>query len=583
MSEYINELPLPESQIPQTLKDLLSSVSAINPQSDVVVTYRFEHERYKDNYEYLHMIMAVVPEENILSLTVLNESSDGVVKSSTPDCRAKGGQRDYDISISGNGYIVASWGDNSHFSFFLAEDVWMMLGLKPRLVGESEQKAYFDEMSLPDVGIAHGDVSSEYYFGSSKDIKWTMRNDYLRKYLWMKGCVGVRVFYYETYIPRTDEVIKLLDGGTHFKFEQSWIDFEIVDHGDRVILQIWGTVQAVQPELCEQLDKDTLVWPGHSESMTRQRASDIRLNEFVYVDDSFLTRYEKDDSFDSVPFHDGSGYRTDPSYGGQWSFRGCTRIGRNLVKIPFYELYRGIPDREVYHVFDYAKNPTLIQESEYVGENIASKTFRFTKELVNLNDNLVALGNIVGVPLSHSDIYGFNREEFDAEGIRNYPVLQKLAYVAPNNMQEQDFLSRCKTINEIVNKIKVGTLRKLLVAMGVPKQEISSYQAFRLLQAILNLCQPIVDQNEDTSALCHANNFSDFKLQNEKLAPLFINNDLRNAESHEAVGKAIDYLEKLGLDKARLASGYAEALDFTFDGVINSLVIFNRTLSDAMS
>ena len=67
------------------------------------------------------------------------------------------------------------------------------------------------------------------------------------------------------------------------------------------------------------------------------------------------------------------------------------------------------------------------------------------------------------------------------------------------------------------------------------------------------------------------------------MAPLFINNDLRNAESHEAVGKAIDYLEKLGLDKARLASGYAEALDFTFDGVINSLVIFNRTLSDAMS
>lgn len=70
----------------------------------------------------------------------------------------------------------------------------MMLGLKPRLIGDTEQKVIFDEVSLPDYGVAQGDVSSEYYFRSNKDVKWTMRNDYLRKYLWMRNYVGVRVF-----------------------------------------------------------------------------------------------------------------------------------------------------------------------------------------------------------------------------------------------------------------------------------------------------------------------------------------------------------------------------------------------------
>ncbi|MBH3270017.1 hypothetical protein I5N37_01415 [Serratia marcescens] len=583
MLDYISELPLPAEQIPQGLKDLLFVEENSNPQRDVTVTHRCQKNKDQDDYDYTHMIMAVVPEDDVEKLSVLRESCEGVVTYSTPDCTVKGGAWGIKISISGYGYIVASWGSGSHYSFFLAEDVWMKLGLKPRLIGDDEQKVIFDEVASPSYGVAQGDVSSEYYFRSNKDVKWTMRNDYLRKYLWMKGCIGVKVFFYEAYIERTEEVLSLLSGSNHYVLNLPWIEFEIVDHGDRIILQAWGTVQSVQPELCVELDINALVWPGHTTPMTMSRARDYRRSEYVYVDDGFLIKYEKDKTYEAIPFFYSDHYRADPSYGGQWAFRDCIRVGRNLVKIPFYELYRGVPEKEIYHVFDYARDESLIDVSSLDVEHIVSKTFRFARELASLNDNLVSLGKVLDVHLSSSDIFEYNKDELNAEGLRNYPVLQKLSHVASSDMQEQDFLARCKTINEIINKIRIGSLKKLSIAMGVNAKDVERLQTLRLLQGILNLTESIIEQNEEPSALKHANEFTNFNSRNLKLAALFINNDLRNSEAHEAVGKSIEHLAKLGFDSATLASGYSRALDFMFDKVIESLRCMNMDLNKVLS
>lgn len=582
MLDYISKLPLPIEQIPQGLKDLLFVEDNSNPQRDVTVTHRYERNKDKDDYDYTHMIMAVVPEDDVAKLSVLRESIEGVVTYSTPDCTKKGGAREVDISISSYGYIVASWGSSLHYSFFLAEDVWMKLGLKPRLIGDDEQKVIFDEVASPSYSVVQGDVSSEYYFKSNKEVKWTMRNDYLRKYLWMKGCVGVKVFFFEAYIERTKEVLNLLSGSNHFELNLPWIDLDIVDHGDRIILQAWGTVQSVQPELCVELNINTLVWPGHTEPMTMSRAKDYRRSEYVYIDDAFLIKYEKDKTYETYPFFYNDHYQVAPSYGGQWAFRDCIRVGRNLVKIPFYELYRAVPEKEVYHVFNYAKDKNLIDVKSLDVEHIVSKTFRFARELANLNETLVSLGTFLDVPLSSSDIFEYNKDELDAEGLRNYPVLQKLSHVASSDMQEQDFLARCKTINEIINKIKIGSLKKLSIAMGVNPKDVERLQALKLLQGILNFADAILEQNEEQSALKHANELTKFNSPNLKLAALFINNDLRNAEAHEAVNKSMEHLANLGFDSATLASGYSHALDFIFDKIIESLKNFNEVLNKVL-
>ncbi len=118
--------------------------------------------------------------------------------------------------------------------------------------------------------------------------------------------------------------------------------------------------------------------------------------------------------------------------------------------------------------------------------------------------------------------------------------------------------------------------------MGVDKKSIAQLQTLKLLQGILTLCEAIADQNEDPSELKHANLFADFNARNIKVAPLFINNDLRNAEAHEAVGKSIQHLTNLGFESATLASGYNHALDFIFDKVTESLSYINFILNKVL-
>jgi hypothetical protein len=55
------------------------------------------------------------------------------------------------------------------------------------------------------------------------------------------------------------------------------------------------------------------------------------------------------------------------------------------------------------------------------------------------------------------------------------------------------------------------------------------------------------------------------------MAPLFLNNDLRIADAHEAVERCLTTLQRLGFDTANVNAGYGRALDFVLDGVINAL------------
>lgn len=578
---YLDLFPLPADQIPNTLKSMLTVEDNQNPTQKINVTSRVELDKYQTNYEYLHMVLALVPEDKVPSLNVLRESSDGVVSHSTPICDNKGDLIDLNHSISSYKYLIASWGDSSHYAFNLSENVWMTLGLTPRLIGDTEQRIIYDDLSAPELSIVEGNVSSEYHFISSRNIFWTMRNDYLRKYLWMTGCSGVRVFFYESYIEITNEVKQFLAGKTHvcknLKGDWAELDIRIID--DKALLQMWATVESIKPELCNELDIDSLIWPEHVTPMTKQRSRDYRLNEDVYVKDEFLVKYEKDCAFDAIPFVQGNSVYCSPSYKGQWAFRDCIRVGRNLVRIPLYELYRAIPEQEVYHVFGYAIKPSIANTFDFEQENIVLKSHRLLKQLISLGENLVTLGSKFDFTISTSDVSPFNRAEYENEGFRDIHIFQKLSQVAPENMFEQDFLSRCKTLNEIINLIKPGTLKKLLKALGIPSNKVSNLKTLKLLQALLNITQIANDQNEDCESLKHIINEIDWNQSNSDMAAMFINNDLRNAEAHEAVNKSMDSLSKLGFDSASLQSGYATALDFVSDRVIGSIEKLNTNLT----
>ncbi len=49
-------------------------------------------------------------------------------------------------------------------------------------------------------------------------------------------------------------------------------------------------------------------------------------------------------------------------------------------------------------MFEYAKDENLIDVNSLDVEHIVSKTFRFARELANINENLVSLGRCLDVP-----------------------------------------------------------------------------------------------------------------------------------------------------------------------------------------
>src|SRR5690242_18252577 len=121
--DYVAHFPIPAAQLPDRLRALLEPVGK-SPQQTVEVTSRYDFDRNGPKREYVHMIMAVLPDDGPEVPPLLEGSSHGVVSYSVPYADEKGGSRDFTPSISGLDYIVASWGDGSFYTYNLAEKVW---------------------------------------------------------------------------------------------------------------------------------------------------------------------------------------------------------------------------------------------------------------------------------------------------------------------------------------------------------------------------------------------------------------------------------------------------------------------------
>ena len=582
--DYVDQFPIPAAQLPPRLRSLFEPIND-NPQLRIEVASRYDVDHYGPDREYVHMVMALVPKAGIAQLGIPGGASDGVVSFSIPDVREQGELADFTPSVSGLDYIVASWGGGSFYSYNLAEKVWMALGLSPRCLGGDQQRVIFDDLSLPAFGVAEGEISTEYHFSPKRNVSWTMSNEYLRRYLWMRGAYGVRIFFYEALLPDCPEIRAIMAGTTHTRLKPSggWYELDIREHEGRLLIQLWASVIAIAPELSPELSANGLVWPGVAGPMTHDRANALVEIMPVYLDDRFLERYEQSSLFGTSPVNVFGQWHCSPSYGGQWSFTDCVRVGRNLIRVPMRELYKPKPDREIRHAHDHVLDPAQVAEFDQDEEHIVSKTGRFVDQLLVLGDLLVALSNIVGgAPQDATKIIGISRAELRAEGWSNYPELSRLAQVAPLSMTEQDFLSRCKNLHELWQRIPDGFLRNFLEGAGHTRSEIKKLRSLKLLQGLLNIVERLNIEGERADAFGTGAEPEDLTTENGALATLFVNNDLRIADAHDA-GDVFRSLETLGFDTAALNQGYGPALDHVFDGLIDAFSHLNTELADLLS
>ena len=577
--DYFDDFPISKDLLPEKLAQLLEPVS-LSLNQKVEVSALYENDLYGPDREHLHMLMAVIPDGEENEVGVLQEADHGVVSYSVPWDDEKGCCADYQKSVSSYDYIVASRGDGHFYSYVLAEKVWMMLGLTPRCLGGDSQHIIFDDLSLPEFAVAEGEVSNEFYFKPKRNVSWKMSNEYLRKYLWMRNAYAARVFFYETLLNESSKLREIMNGQSHVVLEPNdgWYKLDIREYEDSLLIQCWATVVAVAPERCDEPTIDGIEWPGVDGLVTKARANGD-FKSTIILDDKFLVRYEQDGFYSSTPGQSYGKWYCSPEYKGQWSFTGCSRVGRNLIKVDLYDLYKAIPAREVLHAHQFALSPEEITHLDINKEHIVAKTQRLLDQMLALGDNLSRLGAAVGIQNKAENISGFSRAKLEYEGWDAYPKLARLAQVAPLDMSQQTFLSRCKSLHEIWQRIPDGFLKQLLRKAGCPEEDVKELKSIKLLECLLNMLQSLNANQETPDSFPNNSEPETWNEENDVVTPLSLNNKLRIADAHDKpAGEIISILESLGLDTASLNDGYGRALDIVYDSVIRVFFALNNEL-----
>ena len=583
MIDYLAAFPIPAHLLPERLRLLLEPID-LDPTLRVEVSCFTEDVPSEPKNEAVYMLMAVVPDDDQNVAPVLH-SDQGQVAFSTPTLRDKGSERGFSPSVSGHDYIVASWGNGSFYTYHLAEKVWMALGLTPRCFGNEKQQLVYDDLGLPEFSVAVGEISAQYYFTASRQIQWFMSNEYLRKYLWLRGGRGVRQFFYKAMLQDVPELRSWMNGRKFVELVQpgGWLEGDVREHRDGLLIQVWATVEAVSCELSPEQSAEGLHWPGITAAVTRTSANDIFNKSNIYLDDRFLERYEQSSFYSTTPVSLHGFWHCSPSYLGQWAFSGCERVGRNLIRVALRELYKGTPDREILHAREHALDPKIVAQHDLGEEHIVSKVDRLLAQLLALGENLSELAGALGIEKSAKDVIGFERSEVNDNGWLHYPQLEKLAQVAPIAMTQQAFLARCKSIHELWQKLPNGFLKQILQLAGVPRPKIADRASLKLLQTLRNILQRLHADEEAVDAFKSDQVPENWDERSAELAMLFVANDLRIADAHDSVGESLQKLQDQGFDLATLHQGYGRALDFVLDGVINSFDAINTPLRRILS
>jgi hypothetical protein len=131
-------------------------------------------------------------------------------------------------------------------------------------------------------------------------------------------------------------------------------------------------------------------------------------------------------------------------------------------------------------------------------------------------------------------------------------------------MSEQQFLSRCKEIHELWQKIPNGILRRIVDQGGHDPKSYKSFGSLKLLQILTNILERLNSNQETTANFGGGHQESEIADRNANLAPLFLTADLRNADAHTG-GSVSKTLTQMGFDMSQSNSGYGTALDFVFD------------------
>lgn len=195
----------------------------------------------------------------------------------------------------------------------------------------------------------------------------------------------------------------------------------------------------------------------------------MSFSDRAYFSDNLLKHFENKKDYTIVPT---SGYIR---YKDVWAFRDCTRVKRNYISMPYCKIFEGMDVRTIITLSRFAVSKKEVDVAEDC-ENIAAKTVRFKDAFLLLGDNLSKLLSILTAQnILAEDIIRMSKKDLEYEGWYSNERLFKMAKVAPLDMSQDDFLSRCKTVNELFNQIPIGPLKKIALSSGINSDDIKKF------------------------------------------------------------------------------------------------------------
>lgn len=478
--------------------------------------------------------------------------------------------------------IVVSWDRHNKTVMMPDNGMLMCYGLCPRTL-QSPDQIVWDDLSRPQMGVVTVKPLSHYDVYSYSGAYVKMSREYLEDYASLKGCALVSVFFEERRCRATDDLNQRLGGNDATSLKEPGFQMDIVRVNGAVLCRLWGCRLVLTPTgrpVTEEHDPE-LEWPDYPGVMDVQRAFSLRMFDYVYTSDGVLGAYEGRSEFDVSPL---SGT---VSYDGWWALGYSHRVGRDYIAYELKKIYEGCPPSVIRHVHKFAVGKAVAKanEEEFGRKNIGTRATTLVYAFLDLGDALLELSDRFDLPFQPEDMIGLVKADVEYQGWWRIQGLAPLGYHVRIDMTKDCFLERCKTIQKLFELLREKSLRRLVGAFEIDKNEVDSYKQMKLLTTVLQCCHVAADAGldvvEDTGEISRRWT-KDLRLGS--VTPFFALIDLRNAAGHDLGGdeerKVGEALKVYGVQVNDTTVGYGIALDKVYDLISESLTDIARLVRE---
>ncbi|MCH7649987.1 MAG: hypothetical protein IIA63_02385 [Nitrospinae bacterium] len=555
-------------------KPLISDID-----KEITVAKIYSEEKNGKNVRNEMFFTALIPLKNYQKIiNVRGGIGDGEVRTSGPfPCVDKEGTYEPHFWIQGSRQgqsfdpLVVSWSNHNKRVMVPDNGFLMTYGLIPRITSQ-ENKIIWDDPGKPQYDVVVVEPLSNYEMPFHSKAQVKILREYLEDYFSIRGCAGIAIYYEDNLVPRNSELEEILNGQQGIEIELSGrrIIVATLSHdADNLFLRIWGSTLLLEPKSRPLTDDNpqTLNWPGFGE-ISHEKGLRSRHTERVLVKDTVLIEYEGSPEYIINPMT-GS-----VNYDGRWGISSCFRVGRDFISIELKSLYEGCPNHITEYWNQFACEPELVEKVDKKEPNIGLRAQNLIYSYLDLEGELGYLALNLG--LEDDDLYSLNRKELNYHGWWTYEDLKPLGYVVPKEINEEQFLNRCKNLYKLFEGLKESKLREIIKEWGCREKDIDKYRSLKLLGVLTQFIEVATESGlnffEDQESIIER---CDFSKKVVSLGSSFALNELRLVDAHKlgmGTSKTVDTaLEVFGMNRKEMMSGWGLALDKIYDQVEESI------------